>query len=71
MLNLYPLINNKSIQRTYLIHFQAKSMSFADGVRQIDYVIAFTIPPVSSVAEELQQCFINLLQHGVDIEVSK
>ena len=45
-------------------------MFFADGVRQVDYIVAFTVSE-SSAAKELEECFVNLLHHGVDFEVSE
>ncbi|VUZ49847.1 unnamed protein product, partial [Hymenolepis diminuta] len=47
---------------------KAKSLYFSDGIRRIDYVIAFKLP-VSLIDAELRDYFLNLNQHGVDIEI--
>lgn len=53
-----------------IFHFlKAKLLHFSDGTRRIDYVIAFKLPE-PSIQGELLDCLLNLLQHGVDIEVT-
>ncbi|KAM7538793.1 hypothetical protein Aperf_G00000057632 [Anoplocephala perfoliata] len=43
-------------------------MFFSDGIRRIDYVIAFKLPS-PTIEEELRICLLNFVQHGVDIEI--
>ncbi|VDO07831.1 unnamed protein product [Rodentolepis nana] len=47
---------------------RANSLLFSDGIRRIDYIIAFKLHE-PSIEAELRECFLNLSRHGVDIEI--
>nr|CDS34283.2 protein of unknown function DUF590 [Hymenolepis microstoma] len=51
-----------------LPYFLAESLLFSDGIRRIDYIIAFKLLE-PSIEAELRECFLNLSRHGVDIEI--
>eukprot|EP00108_Taenia_solium_P002162 TsM_000176900 transcript=TsM_000176900 gene=TsM_000176900 len=49
----------------------AKLAYFRDGIRQVDYVVAFCLSSssVSEPIQAIQDFLVNILQHGVDIEI--
>ncbi|KAL5967238.1 hypothetical protein TSMEX_005029 [Taenia solium] len=71
MYNCYGVTNISGHEHTAIKGeyntLEAKLMYFSDGIRQVDYIVAFHFSSPSD-EEPLKDFLTNLLQHGVNIE---
>ncbi|VDL64631.1 unnamed protein product [Hymenolepis diminuta] len=69
---IHSVVHRKAVKPTCVVvsenWFLEKSLYFSDGLRRIDYVIAFKVS-ASGIDAELFEFLRNLNQHGVDIEI--